>query len=562
MSCAGVAAAVFGAGFACTGGSAVDRGATGPLPSVTVTSQIPEAHLATGVLPADRAAPSSAPCATRPRPSGWLVAENNLPGDPGWRRSAVPDGEVTGYLGEVSAACGDTVDLHLSGYVGHANVTAYRMGWYGGAGGRKVWSAHHVPVSATPAHNSGAPTYTVEADWPTALRIPITPDWTPGFYLVVARAHPGDDGDAMPLVVRDDSDGNGKPGSGSSPLLFQASVLTYQAYNTYGRYSLYGGPHDLSAARSDRARVASFDRPYAGSGYSAPFMYDIPLISMIERLDIDTDYTTDIDVDQRPSQVAAHKALIVGGHSEYWTRRMYDAAIYARDHGTNIAFFGANEIYWHARLEPSPSGPDRRMAVYRSAQEDPLAAKDPSQATVQWSSAPLDLPEARLVGAAYGELGATGGAFRVLQPASWVFAGARVVQDQTLPGSLGGEYDTVRPGSPFTPPDISVLAAAPIVFGGEPTMATVSYYSVPSGAGVFAAGMTYWPCEADAECAGKAVPPKTASVLSTVTANVLEAFAAGPAGRAHPSAQELPPTPDGLISGAAAPGDVGVGPPH
>lgn len=561
LGAAGVAAAVFGAGFACTGGSAPSLAGPNPEPSVVVTGQQPEPPQAVGALAADQVPPSSNPCATRRRPAGWDAAENARPGDPGWRRAADADGDLHGYLGEVSAACGDSVDLHLSGYDGHASVTAYRIGWYGGTGGRQVWTAHDVPVSAGSTHNSGAPTYTVEAEWPVALRIPITSAWTPGYYLVVARAQPGDNGDAMPLVIRDDSDGNGKPGTGSSPLLFQASVLTYQAYNMYGHYSLYNGPRDRSAQRSDRSRVVSFDRPYEGSGYSAPFVYDVPMVEAIERLGLDADYTTDIDVDRRPSQVPAHRALIIGGHSEYWTRRMYDAALYARDHGTNIAFFGANEVYWHARLESSPSGPDRRMAVYRVAKEDPLAAQDPSQATVQWAADPLDRPEASLVGAAYGELGADGGAFRVLQPASWVFSGLQV-NGLTLPASLGGEYDTVKPDSGATPPDISVLAAAPIVFGGQPTMATMSYYTDPSGAGVFSGGMTYWPCEAEASCPGRTTDPRTAKVLATVTANVLEVFAAGPAGRGHPSARELPPTADALVSTAAAPGDVGIGPPH
>jgi hypothetical protein len=390
------------------------------------------------------------------------------------------------------------------------------------------------------------------------VSIKITPDWTPGYYLVVARARPSDHGDAMPLVVRDDSAGNGNPGTGSSPLLFQASVLTYQAYNTFGRYSLYNGPKDQSSSRSDRSRVASFDRPYAGSGYAAPFAYDIPLAAEIEKQGLDVDYTTDIDVDQRPSQVPAHKALIVGGHSEYWTRRMYDTAEYARDRGVNLGFFGANGIYWHARLEPSPSGADRRMVVYRSAKEDPLAKSDPSQATVQWASVPLDRPEAALVGADYGELGADGGAFKVLQPDSWIFAGTGATAGQVLKNSLGGEFDMVKPELGATPPNIDVIGAAPILFVGRPMMATMSYYSAPSGAGVFSGGMTYWPCQVGGQCDGKTVDPGTSRQLATMTDNVLQAFAAGPAGTVHPSTRRLPPSPRALISAAASQADVGI----
>ncbi|NUR27871.1 MAG: hypothetical protein HOV83_18840 [Catenulispora sp.] len=467
---------------------------------------------------------------------------------------------MAGYLDQVSAACGDTLGLHLSGYVPTASVTAYRMGWYGGAGGRAVWSAPKAAVSASQVKNSGAPTYTVEASWPVAMRIPVTPEWTPGLYLLVVRARPHDAGDAIPLVVRDDSDGNGAPGTGSSPLLLQASVLTYQAYNNYGRYSLYYGPKDLSGKRTDRSRVASFDRPYNGDGYQAPFLYDVPLAAEAEKLGLDVDYTTDIDVDRRPGQVAAHKALLIGGHSEYWTRRMYDAAVYARDNGTNIAFFGANEVYWHTRLEPSPSGPDRRMVVYRQAAEDPLAKSDPAQATVLWDSRELARPEASLVGPAYGELGTKGGAFRVLQPDSWIFAGTGVVQGQVLKGSLAGEYDTVK-NDGATPPDIDVVAAAPIVFSGQPTMATMSYYSAKSGAGVFAGGMTYWDCQVGGTCKNHTVDPGTSKLLAAITDNILRDFAEGPSGKRHPSAHRPAPNARGLISSAASQGDVGIGPP-
>ena len=167
---------------------------------------------------------------------------------------------------------------------------------------------------------------------------------------------------------------------------------------------------------------------------------------------------------------------------------MYDTAVYARDHGVNIAFFGANCVYWHARLEPSPGGPDRRMAVYRVAAEDPLTRTDPSQATVEWRMAPLDRPEQALVGADFGELGTTGGGFRVLDPGSWIFAGTGVHAGQVLPNSLAGEFDTVNPEQPATPQDIEVIAATPIVLDGQPTMATLSYYSAASGPACSPAG--------------------------------------------------------------------------
>ena len=546
---AGLAAVLIGA-VGCTGQSAPSNPPGPPGRARTAASPAPEKVLAAGSLPADRIGPPTAACATVQRPTGWIAAENKKPGDDGWKAAKSPDTLVNGYLGEVSAACGDLVDLHVAGYVSSASVTAYRIGWYGGKGGRAVWRAADVPVAGSGAGNAMAPS-TVEESWPVSDKIKITPDWTPGYYLIVVTAGDGH-GSAIPLVIRD---GSGPSGSGTAPLLFQASVLTYQAYNLFGGYSLYAGPDGKSATR---ARVASFDRPYADSGYAAPFMYDIPLAQRIEQIGLDADYTTDIDVDQRPSQVAAHQALIVGGHSEYWTRRMYDAADYARDHGVNIAFFGANTVYWHARLEPSPAGPDRRMVVYRAQADDPLAAADPSRSTTEWRSPPLNRPEAGLVGADFGELGTTGGGFRVLAANSWIFAGTGEANGRVLKASLGGEWDTVKPEVAVTPPDIDVIAAAPIVWLGSRTMATMSYYTAPSGAGVFAGGTTYWPCQLAMSCHDFVVDPGSSRVLTQMTDNVLRAFAAGPAGQLHPSVRSLAPSADALISTAATPGDVAV----
>ena len=83
----------------------------------------------------------------------------------------------------------------------------------------------------------------------------------------------------------------------------------------------------------------------------------------------------------------------------------------ARDAGVSLAFFGANDMYWHVRLTSSPLGLDRVVVCYKSATLDPLAASDPGAVTVRWRDAPLNQPEAQLMGEEYG------GAAKVEQPA-------------------------------------------------------------------------------------------------------------------------------------------------
>jgi hypothetical protein len=279
----------------------------------------------------------------------------------------------------------------------------------------------------------------------------------------------------------------------------------------------------------------------------------------IERLGIDTDYFTDVDADSDPAQLRRHKGVITGGHSEYWTKRMYDGAVAARRGGVNIAFFGANAVYTAARLTGSPLGPDRRVVIRRSLTGDRLAARDPSQATVNWSAPPLNRPEAALVGEGYGYLGANG-SLRILHPASWIFAGTGVTAGEVLRNTVGGEYDQVDVNQPTTPPDVDVLAAMPIRDrGGLAEMATTTYYVAPSQAGVFDAGTTYWPCVMSGDCLHLGpTPPAVRRVVARATDNVLRTFAAGPAGLAHASTPNWPPSAEGLVGSARAAGDVAV----
>jgi len=60
----------------------------------------------------------------------------------------------------------------------------------------------------------------------------------------------------------------------------------------------------------------------------------------------------------------------------------------------------------------------------------------------------------------------------------------------------------------------------------------MTYYAADSGAGVFATGTIAWILALDE---AEWDDPKTTEFVRGVTTNVLTAFAAGPAGRVHPS---------------------------
>jgi hypothetical protein len=71
-----------------------------------------------------------------------------------------------------------------------------------------------------------------------------------------------------------------------------------------------------------------------------------------------------------------------------------------------------------------------------------------------------------------------------------------------------------------------------LLCAGHFDYADMTYYSASSGAGVFDAGSIHWICTLNGLCPSSTTAQHIADV---VTQNILMAFAAGPAGSAHPS---------------------------
>ncbi|HEY6796722.1 MAG TPA: N,N-dimethylformamidase beta subunit family domain-containing protein [Kineosporiaceae bacterium] len=472
------------------------------------------------------------------RPAGWLAAENRRPGD----RLALPAGvptttTVVGFADRPSAACGDLVAVRLSGPPAGVQLAAYRVGWYGGAGARMVWRSRPVAVARQPVPDGSAYPHLVEPKWRVSTTIAVDGRWTPGLYLLVplfATGAPGDRpaGPAIPLTVRDDVD--------SAPIVFKASTLTWAAYGDWGGWSLYHGRTGNGAlAAAGRARVISLRRPLTGAGYLQFAAMDLPVVRQVERLGLDVGYLTDEDVEARPTSLLGHAEIVSGGHSEYWTRGMYDALLLAADTGVNLVFLGANNLWWQARLERSADGdrPDR-MAVYRIAAEDPVARAEPARATVLWADPRLGRDPAAVLGESHAAIGVRGG-MQVLQAPAWFLAGSGLTTGSVLPQVVGNEADGLNPRA-RNPANTQVLAAGVLRGARGPVVVSASYSTFPSGAAVFAAGSTDWACVPSADCFDGTPPAATAAAVAALTRNVLLTLATPRAGRAHPSTATVP----------------------
>jgi hypothetical protein len=472
---------------------------------------------------------SSTVPALAPPYSQAIRDENAKPGTTDWRLTR--DGaahDIEGYLDVTSAQRGQTVTLYATTVAPSFTIEAYRMGWYQGLGGRKVWRSPPIPGKVQAGATLIATTNTYEARWQPSTTFTVGQDWPVGSYLLKLIASTGQQR-WVPLTVRDDAS--------TATYVIENAVTTWQAYNRWGGCSLYTCP----GGHGTRSEMVSFDRPYDivtdGSGDFVG--NELPLIMRAEELNLDVTYVTSLDVHERGELLNQHKAFLSLGHDEYWSKTMFDRAEAARDAGVNLAFFGANAVYRQIRFEPSAVGPDRHMVNYRST-ADPIRRTDPSQTTVQFRDAPVHRPEAQLIGQMYqcNPVRADG---IVTEPDSWIWAGTNTTAGSHVEILVGSEYDQYIHGQ-GGPDDVEIVAHSPIDCHGRSGYSDVTYYTAPSGAGVFAAGTNYW--------VSKLEPPEFPQtaynpIIVQVTRNVLLAFGAGPAAQAHPSVpnwKDLPGT--------------------
>ena len=125
-------------------------------------------------------------------------------------------------------------------------------------------------------------------------------------------------------------------------------------------------------------------------------------------------------------------------------------------------------------------------------------------------------------------------AWVVYDLSSWIFQGTGANKGERFDGMVGPEYDRLDPAVPFPRP-MQVLAHSPLTCDGFSTFSDSVYYTVASGAGVFASGTMRWVCAIRGPHCGHGLTRAAERFVDRATQNLLRAFAAGPAGQSHPA---------------------------
>ncbi len=531
-----VAALVLG-GAGAVIGVTTSGGASQPAPRSSAT---PTGAAQPAAIPVQGTTPVST-VATTLGPSGVtssaIIAENQQPGTTAWELSggSATTGDIAGFANTTYAAVGQTVQLYVTTTAPTFHAIAYRMGWYQGKGGREVWTSPEATGRVQPQCplTSGVNMVSCQ-NWSASLSMPISAAFVQGEYLIKLVGS-GNQQSYIPLTIWD-------PHS-TAAYLFVSRSLTEEGWNTYGGFSYYQGVGPCTLGQTgtyppcNRARVVSFDRPYAaGDGASDFLSNEYPLVRFMEQRGLDVAYVTDITLDAYPSTILPHKALLSLAHDETWTYNERLGAETALEHGVNLVFFGAAAVLRHSRLESSALGPDRQEVDYRDQSEDPLdGTGDRMQVTGNtWSSPPANWSETRMIGEVYSGYLDTGSTapFVVAEANAWIFKGTGLEDGSQVPGVIASDIDHLDPSAPD---NIEVLGHSPVPLSSAytnqgkwsgDTYSDMTYYTdKTSQAGVWDSGTVNW-----VNALGTSAP------LATITGNLFWLFGQGPAGARMPSA--------------------------
>jgi hypothetical protein len=425
--------------------------------------------------------------AQAPKRDNPIVAENHKPGTPLWQLQytqfdyppamqsyplirGLRSSAVEGFASRASVAPGESIDFRISTNRDvRVVIDIYRMGYYGGNGGRHLIRLGPFRCGPQPVP-SMAMERVRECAWEATARFPVPKDWIGGVHLAKISLDEKFGKQSYIIFVVNDR----RP----ADLLFQVSDLTWQAYNKWPlNDSLYDNGVDVWSSQND-VRV-SFDRPYAKycqildapqtAGSGEFLLWEFPFAYWLEREGYNVAYCSNLDVDQEPALVKSCAAFLSVGHDEYWTRRMYENVLAAREGGVSLGFFSGNSICWEVEMLPVRSF--RRRRLFPDEQE---------------------LMGTKSYGSGYGD-------WIVTRPSHWIYQGTAVSAGDSISGLIGWEFH----GTPAKLNSLEVVAEAPLYpeegWDGETVRGRMKgkrhaavVFPGPKGNWVFNAGTIWW----------------------------------------------------------------------
>lgn len=414
----------------------------------------------------------------RPGTRDWLL--NNTRIDPATRYRSPG---IEGYCSHTSIRAGERLLFFVStNPAADFSLDIYRMGYYGGAGGRLLKQLGPMKSTTMPDPETG-PKRLRNCQWEVAGEFTIPDDWLSGIY--VGKLTTVGEGleSYVIFIVRDDR---------QADLLFQCSDTTWQAYNRWpSQFALYDDGENQWYWGPDVQ--VSFNRPYGkycqildqplsiGSGEF--FLWEFPFVYWLESLGYDVSYVSNLDTHFNPQGLKRVRGFLSVGHDEYWTIEMFRNVQQAIAGGLNVGFFSGNAVCGRILYDKKVRGFER-VGVF--------GPPEGTREFVQMASLPHERPYANELMGAHSTGPVTGGADWICTtPEHWIYENTGMKKGDAVPGIIGWEWH----GDPAPIEGLEIVATGPTqsdtgkMNGGQYT-ATV--FPGPQNNLVFNAATCWW----------------------------------------------------------------------
>lgn len=420
-----------------------------------------------------------------------IEIENQKPGTRAWMldkpqidpKSKYRCPWIEGYCSHSSIAAGEKLQVYVStAPASKFTVEIFRLGYYGGEGGRLIKSLGEFDGATQPDPPIGEKRLR-RCEWKPSLEFTIAEDWTSGVYLGKLTAKDSGIQSYVIFIVKD---------ARKCDLLFQCSDNTWQAYNRWpSQFALYddgksewywGGGVQVSYRRPYGKYCQILDAPLS-TGSGEFFLWEFPFAFWLEQKSHDVSYVSNLDTHRDPTLLDRCKGFLSVGHDEYWTIEMFRNVQEAIKRGTGVGFFSGNAVCGRIEFDPSLTNFER-VGVY-----------GPPGGTHEFTSMSTlkhERPYANELIGAHSTGPVTGGADWICSlPDHWLYAGTGMKKGDAIPGLIGWEWH----GDPAAIPGLEVVATGPTQSApGKPNggVYTGTVYHGPKGNVVFNAATCWW----------------------------------------------------------------------
>ena len=439
--------------------------------------------------------PSTKTGTRRSHASDLIARENNRPGTRDWllKNTRIEPSTkyrcpwIEGYCSRTSVRRGEVLNLYVStNPPSRFEIEIYRLGYYGGAGGRHMMSLGPFRGMTQTDPAIGAKRLR-DCQWKSCAALRIPSNWVSGVYLGKLTSEHERLQSYLIFIVRDDR---------RADFLFQCSDTTWAAYNRWpdhfalyddGKKEWYWGPNVQ----------VSFNRPYGkycqildaplSTGSGEFMLWEFPLAHWMEAEGYDVSYVSNLDTHADPKGLLRAKGFLSVGHDEYWSGEMFENVRRAIDAGVNVAFLSGNSCYGHVSFSPDIKGRSNRVFeridIFGPRHEEEL------RDFPEMSGFPFSSPYGNKLMGAHSAPPVTGGADWICSlPDHWVFNSTGMKQGDGIPGQVGWEWH----GDPAPIPGLEVLATGTTTSPRGKGTYTATMYNGPRGNFVFNAATCWW----------------------------------------------------------------------